>query len=203
VNPDIGIVLRGMDARALLAASTREFDVPRRARRHGPRQRCAAGIASSSRPSTPPPASRKVHRLRDPRLAEVELDDDGRPRRIKSHDKLAALTVLIKHLGGLPDERPVGVHNTQVNVIADERRVAALMTMIARAKSSGEISSGETRSAVAQSVYGHDEISWHDEATGLTRSQAGDLQHEGEWGHLAQRGLQFASDRRCIGQDDR
>jgi hypothetical protein len=133
----------------------------------------------------------------------VELDDDGRPRRIKSHDKLAALTVLIKHLGGLPDERPVGVHNTQVNVIADERRVAALMTMIARAKSSGEISSGETRSAVAQSVYGHDEISWHDEATGLTRSQAGDLQHEGEWGHLAQRGLQFASDRRCIGQDDR
>jgi hypothetical protein len=37
------------------------------------------------------------------------------------------------------------------------------MTMIARAKSSGEISSGETRSTVAQSAYRHDEISWHDE----------------------------------------
>jgi hypothetical protein len=38
----------------------------------------------------------------------VELDDDGRPR---EHDKLAAVTLLIKYLGGLPDERPVGVHN--------------------------------------------------------------------------------------------
>jgi hypothetical protein len=53
--------------------------------------------------------------------------------------------------------------NTQVNVITDEQRVAALMTMIARAKSSGEILSGETRTAVAQSAYGHDEISWHDD----------------------------------------
>jgi hypothetical protein len=36
VNPDIGIVLRGMvDARALLAASGGEFNVLRRARRHG------------------------------------------------------------------------------------------------------------------------------------------------------------------------
>jgi hypothetical protein len=49
VNPDITIVLRGMDARA--GASGGEFDV-------------------------------------------------------QLHDKLAALTVLIKHLGGLPDERP-------------------------------------------------------------------------------------------------
>jgi len=77
----------------------------------------------------------------------VELDDVGRPRRIKLHDKLAALTVLIEHLGGLPDERPVGVHNTQVNVITDVQRLAALMTMIAGAKSSGE-----TNSAVAQST---------------------------------------------------
>jgi hypothetical protein len=76
------------------------------------------------------------------------------------HKKLAALIALIKHLGGLPDEQPVGVRNTQVNVITDEQRVAALMTMIARAKSSGEISSAETRSAVA---HGHDEISWHDD----------------------------------------
>lgn len=77
------------------------------------------------------------------------------------HDKLSALTVLIKHLGGLPDERPVGVRNTQVNVITDEHSVAALMTMIARAKSSCETLSGETRSAVAP-AYWHDEISWHD-----------------------------------------
>jgi hypothetical protein len=55
----------------------------------------------------------------------VELDDDGRPKPIKLHDKLAALTVLIKHLGDLPDKRPVGVHNTQVNVITDEQRIAA------------------------------------------------------------------------------
>jgi hypothetical protein len=45
------------------------------------------------------------------------------PWRIKLRDKLAALTALIKHLGGLPDERPVGVHNTQVNVITDVQRV--------------------------------------------------------------------------------
>jgi hypothetical protein len=70
VNPDIGIVLRGMDARALLGASGGEFD-------------------------------------------------------IQLHDKLAALTVLIKRLGGLPDERPVEV-NTQVNVIAGEQPGAIL-----------------------------------------------------------------------------
>jgi hypothetical protein len=93
----------------------------------------------------------------------VELDDDGRPRRIKLHDKLAALTVLIKHLGGLPDERPIGVHNTQVNVTTDEQRVAALMTMIARAKSSARYHPARRGVAVAQSAHGHDEISWHDE----------------------------------------
>jgi hypothetical protein len=34
------------------------------------------------------------------------------------HDKLGALTVLMKHLGGLPNERPAEVtNNTQINVI--------------------------------------------------------------------------------------
>jgi hypothetical protein len=123
-----------MDARALSGASGGEFDGLRRTRRHGPRQRCAVGVLRARRDHRPPPsARRKVNRLRDidtlpsrlaEAIAEVELDDDGRPRRIKLHDKLAALTVLIKH---------------------------------------GEISSGETRSAIAQSAYGHDEISGHDD----------------------------------------
>jgi hypothetical protein len=34
--------------------------------------------------------------------------DECRPRRIKLHDKLAALTVLIKHLGGSPTSGPSG-----------------------------------------------------------------------------------------------
>jgi hypothetical protein len=42
---------------------------------------------------------------------------------VQLHDKLAVLTVLIKHRGGLPDERPVEA-NTQVNVIGREQRGA-------------------------------------------------------------------------------
>jgi len=41
----------------------------------------------------------------------------------------------MKHFGGLSDERPVEV-NTQV-VITDEQRVAALMSLLARAKPEG------------------------------------------------------------------
>jgi hypothetical protein len=37
-------------------------------------------------------------------IREVEFGEDGRPKRIRLHDKLAALTVLLKHLGGLSDE---------------------------------------------------------------------------------------------------
>jgi len=43
--------------------------------------------------------------------------------------------VLLKHLGGLSDERSAEViNNTQVNVITDEQRVAPLMSLLARAK---------------------------------------------------------------------
>lgn len=93
MNPDIGIVLHGMEARAFQArlgqSSTSQAGT---SSRFSPALRCRI-IPSSSRPSTPPPARRaRSTALRDtdtlpPRLAEgiaeVELDDDGRPRRIK------------------------------------------------------------------------------------------------------------------------
>jgi hypothetical protein len=50
------------------------------------------------------------------------------------HDKLAALTVLLKHLGGFPDERPAEVINNTLNVITDEQRIAAVMSLLARAR---------------------------------------------------------------------
>jgi hypothetical protein len=34
-------------------------------------------------------------------IREVEFGEDGCPKRIRLHDKLGALTVLMKHLGGL------------------------------------------------------------------------------------------------------
>jgi hypothetical protein len=41
--------------------------------------------------------------------------------------------VLLKHLGGLPNDRSLEVHNnTPVNVISDEQRVAAILAMFAR-----------------------------------------------------------------------
>jgi hypothetical protein len=98
--------------------------------------------------------------IRCRRASQRSSTTDGRPRRIKLHDKLAALTILIKHLGGLPDERPVRVPTRRST---SSPTSGALMTMIARAKSSGKISSAETRSAVAQSAHGNDEISWHDD----------------------------------------
>jgi hypothetical protein len=56
-----------------------------------------------------------------PRLAEaireVECGDDGRPKRIRLHDKLQAVRVLMKDLYGLSDERPAEVNNTQVNIV--------------------------------------------------------------------------------------
>jgi hypothetical protein len=61
---------------------------------------------------------------------------DGSIKQIELHDKVWALTLPLKHRGGFPDEQK---------------------------SFSGEISSGETRSAMAQSAYGHDEISWHDD----------------------------------------
>lgn len=89
--------------------------------------------------------AREVRRLRDihtlpDRLAEaireVDFADDGRPTRIRLHDKLAAASVLMKHLGGFPEGRTSQqVNNTQVNIeITDEQRIAALMALLARAK---------------------------------------------------------------------
>jgi hypothetical protein len=66
-------------------------------------------------------------------VREVEYNHDGMVRNIELRDELGALAVLIKHLGGLPDERPV--NNTQVNVITDEQRIVSLL---ARAEPSGE-----------------------------------------------------------------
>ena len=69
-------------------------------------------------------------------IREVEFGEYGRPKRVRLHDKLAALTVLLRHLGGLPPaERPADVtNNTQVNVITDEQRIAAVMSLLARAR---------------------------------------------------------------------
>jgi hypothetical protein len=89
VNADIGVVLHGMDARALLGAAGGELDVLRR--------HVGTALASAALPEYDKLVETidhatgeapKVHRLRHidtlpPRLAEVELDDDGRPRRIK------------------------------------------------------------------------------------------------------------------------
>jgi hypothetical protein len=67
-------------------------------------------------------------------IREVEFDEDGGPKRIRLHDKLAALAVLLKHLGGLPGERAAEVvNNTQV-VISDEQRIAAVMSLLARGR---------------------------------------------------------------------
>jgi hypothetical protein len=45
------------------------------------------------------------------------------------------LTVLLKHLGGLPDERPAEVTNNTINVsITDEQPIAAAMSLLARAR---------------------------------------------------------------------
>jgi hypothetical protein len=64
-----------------------------------------------------------------PRLADavprVDYHEDGSIKQIELHDKVWALTLLLKYLGGFPDERK---------------------------SSSGEIPSGETRSAVVQSA---------------------------------------------------
>lgn len=75
----------------------------------------------------------------EPRLADairkVEYHIDGSIARIELHDKVRALTILMKHLGGIPEEQ-TGMQqqfNTQV-IITDEQRVAALMTMLAKAK---------------------------------------------------------------------
>ena len=53
--------------------------------------------------------------------------------RLRARD--SALTVLMKHLGGLPNERPAEVTNNTLNVtITDEQRVAAVMSLFARVR---------------------------------------------------------------------
>lgn len=72
-------------------------------------------------------------------VRRVDYYEDGSIKQIELHDKVRALSLLMKHLGGLPDEQPgMQMVNNTLNVnITDEQRVAALMTMLARAKSSG------------------------------------------------------------------
>jgi hypothetical protein len=61
-------------------------------------------------------------------VRKVEFHDNGTVKQIELHDKARALTVLLKRLGGLADERPVEVTNTQVNIaVADERRATAVL----------------------------------------------------------------------------
>jgi hypothetical protein len=84
----------------------------------------------------------------------------------RDETKLAAASALLDRGYGKPTQAiEAGANSTQIDIavsaVTDEQRVAALMTMIARAKSSGDLPSGETRSAVA-SAY-DDEISWHDD----------------------------------------
>jgi hypothetical protein len=120
------MVLRGMDARALLAASGGEFDLLRRARRHGPRQRCAPYYelveiidpATGEARKRPPPA-RHMDAL-PPRLR-----GGARRRRPPQADQVARQACRAHSTDqASPTSRPVGVHDTQVNVITDEHRVA-------------------------------------------------------------------------------
>jgi len=73
------------------------------------------------------------------RLAEairkVEFNKDGTVKNIELHDKERALTILLRHLGGLPPDGPAEViNNTQVNVITDEQRIAAVTSLLASAR---------------------------------------------------------------------
>lgn len=75
-----------------------------------------------------------------PRLSDairkVDYFADGSIAKIELHDKVRALTILMKHLGGLPEEQTGMQQQFNLSIaITDEQRVAALMTMIAKAKS--------------------------------------------------------------------
>jgi hypothetical protein len=58
------------------------------------------------------------------------------PSKISSYmTRGRALTILRKRLGGLPNDRSLETNNnTQVNVITDEQRIAAVMSLLARAR---------------------------------------------------------------------
>jgi DNA invertase Pin-like site-specific DNA recombinase len=77
-----------------------------------------------------------------PRLAgaikKVEYYPDGSIKHIELHDKVRALETIMRHLGGMREEGP------PVNVaISDEQRIAAVMSLLARAKP--ELPPGETQ----------------------------------------------------------
>lgn len=66
-------------------------------------------------------------------IAEIELDDDGRIRRLKLHDKMQALNVILKHFGAIPEETP----KTEVNIfnalsVEDQRALADALEAISR-----------------------------------------------------------------------
>lgn len=66
-------------------------------------------------------------------VRRIEFYGDGRVKYIELHDKVRALQVITRH--AMADDRPQHTYNTQVNVaITDEQRIAALMTMLAKAK---------------------------------------------------------------------
>jgi hypothetical protein len=67
-------------------------------------------------------------------VRKVEYYDDGSVKHIELHDKVRALQIVMKHLGGLQDGTPAGAHNTLNVAITDEQRVAALMSLLARAR---------------------------------------------------------------------
>lgn len=62
-------------------------------------------------------------------IADIELDQDGRPLRVKLHDKMTALAILLKHFGGLPDETSpkteVNIYNALTSLTVEDQRALA------------------------------------------------------------------------------
>jgi hypothetical protein len=77
-------------------------------------------------------------------IREVEFGDDGRPKRIRLHDKLAALGV-VEAPRRPPSERGVELNNNQVNIITDEQRIAAVMSLFARVRAGCAHAAGPSR----------------------------------------------------------
>ena len=61
-------------------------------------------------------------------IASVEFDEEGRPK-IKLHDKLAALSTLLKHVGGLPEPERRDVNIFNMLSIDDQRALAEVLEL--------------------------------------------------------------------------
>lgn len=67
-------------------------------------------------------------------LSEVEYNDDGSVKRIKLHDKFHANALILKHLGGIPEEETQRAEVNIFNVLSpeDQRVLADFVEALAR-----------------------------------------------------------------------